>query len=386
MMDWKYTLSEPVLGAEETAAVVACLESGWLSMGPNTQAFEARFAELTGAKHAIAVANATAALHLALKVIGVGDDANDEVIQPSINFVAAANMTKALGAKPVFADIVSLTEPTISPEEVERRITPNTKAVVVMHYGGYPVRMAEILEICERHDVLLIEDACHAPLYRMPEFGGRALGTLGKIGCFSFFSNKNMTTGEGGMVITDDDELAARVRNLRSHGMTSVSWDRHHGRPATYDVIANGFNYRIDDLRSALGRVQLERLETMNAQRQDHAAAYVEVIDRLGDGGIRFLFGEDPRAGTAHVAGIVVDAALRNPIRQMLADCRIQTSLHYPPIHLFTAFASDIQEALPVSELFAESMITLPMHANMPKGAPDDIIGTIAAYLKREAA
>ena len=227
-MDWKYTLSEPVLGDEEKAAVLSCLESGWLSMGPNTQAFEKRFSELTGAKHAIAVANGTAALHLAMAALEIGSSAKDEVIQPSINFVAAANMTKAVGAKPVFGDIVALDEPTISPEEIERRITPNTKAVVVMHFGGYPARMAEILKICEAHGLPLIEDACHAPLYRMDDFGGRALGTLGAVGCFSFFSNKNMTTGEGGMVTTDDDALAAKIRNLRSHGMTSLSWDRHH--------------------------------------------------------------------------------------------------------------------------------------------------------------
>ena len=335
-MDWKYTLSEPVLGDEEKAAALSCIESGWLSMGPNTQAFEARFAELTGAKHAIAVANGTAALHLAMVASGI--EAGDEIIQPSINFVAAANMTVELGAKPVFADIVSLTEPTISPDEIAAKITEKTKAVVVMHYGGYPARMKEILDLCDARGILVIEDACHAPLYQMEDFGGRSLGTLGKIGCFSFFSNKNMTTGEGGMVTTDDDDLAARIRNLRSHGMTSLSWDRHHGRPATYDVTAHGFNYRIDDLRSAIGRAQLERLEDNNARRQEHAARYASLTAPLANDGIHFIFGSNPRAGTAHVAGVIVPETLRNPIRQTLADLRIQTSLHYPPIHLFSAF------------------------------------------------
>ncbi|MCW2309949.1 DegT/DnrJ/EryC1/StrS family aminotransferase [Rhodobium gokarnense] len=385
-MDWKYTLSEPVLGDAEKAAVLSCLESGWLSMGPNTQAFEKRFSELTGAKHAIAVANGTAALHLAMAALEIGSGETDEVIQPSINFVAAANMTNAVGAKPVFADIVALDEPTIAPAEIERRITPNTKAVVVMHFGGYPARMAEILDICEAHGLPLIEDACHAPLYRMDDFAGRALGTLGAVGCFSFFSNKNMTTGEGGMVTTDDDALAAKIRNLRSHGMTSLSWDRHHGRPATYDVTAHGYNYRIDDLRSALGRAQLERLDDLNALRQGHARAYADLVARASGAGMRYIYGSDPEGGTAHLAGILVPREARNPIRQMLADNGIQSSLHYPPVHLFTAFADTASDALPLSEEFAETMITLPMHAYLPDAAPGDIIGLIAEKLTRNAA
>lgn len=383
-MDWKYTLSEPVLGDAEIRAVTDCLTSGWLSMGPNTKAFEERFQELTGAKHAIAVANGTAALHLAMAALNIRAD--DEVIQPSISFVAGANMTRALGARPVFADIVSLVEPTISPEDIRQRITDRTKAVIVMHFGGYPARIAEILDICGARGIPVIEDACHAPLYRDAALGGRALGTLGKVGCFSFFSNKNMTTGEGGMVTTDDDDLAARIRNMRSHGMTSLSWDRHHGRPATYDVTAHGFNYRIDDLRAALGRAQLERLHGMNANRQRLAAEYADIIAHSGDPGMRMLFGDRPEQGTAHLAGIVVDEARRNPIRQHLADSGIQTSLHYPPTHLFSAFAEDGHGGLPVSELFANSMITLPMHANLPISAVADIIGAISEFEERNAA
>ena len=242
-------------------------------MGSRTIAFEEKFAESLGCRHAIAVSSGTAALHLALLVLDIGSRSSDEVIQPSINFVAGANMTMAVGAKPVFADIISIVEPTIDPAQVQALIGPKTKGVMVMHYGGYPARMREIMRICRQRNLPIIEDACHATGFRSAELDGAALGTIGDIGCFSFFSNKNMTTGEGGMVTTNSDELAARIRNLRSHGMTTLSWERHKGRASTYDVMANGFNYRIDDLRSALGLAQLRKLPQANERRQQLAVA-----------------------------------------------------------------------------------------------------------------
>lgn len=376
-VEWAYTLSEPMLGTTETDAVTACLESGWLSMGPRTRDFEDRFAARIGADHAIAVSNGTAALHLALAAVGVGEDPDDEVIQPSINFVAAANMTRALGARPVFADIVSINEPTLCPSDLERRITDRTRAVVVMHYGGYAARMPAIAEICRARRIPLIEDACHAPAQH-DTATGRALGTIGAVGCFSFFSNKNMTTAEGGMVATDDPALAERIRLLRSHGMTSLSWDRHHGRPSTYDVVAHGFNYRIDDLRAALGLAQLDRLDVLNEKRRRLAACYATEIDRRLANRAHFLFRERPKDGTAHIAGIVVDAAIRDAVRTGLAVRGVQTSLHYPPIHLFSAFAHGSHAGLTQSEAFARGMITLPMHAGLDAPAIADIVNRLA--------
>ncbi|MEM1048132.1 MAG: DegT/DnrJ/EryC1/StrS family aminotransferase [Pseudomonadota bacterium] len=374
-VEWAYTLSEPMLGAPEHDAVAECLQSGWLSMGPRTREFESRFAARIGAEHAIAVSNGTAALHLALAAHGIGPE--DEVVQPSINFVAAANMTRALGAQPVFADIVSINEPTLCPADLERRITDRTRAVVVMHYGGYAARMPAIAEICRSRDIPLIEDACHAPAQH-DAATGRALGTIGAVGCFSFFSNKNMTTAEGGMVATDDPVLADRIRLLRSHGMTSLSWDRHHGRPSTYDVVAHGFNYRTDDLRAALGLAQLERLDTINETRRRLAACYAAEIDRRLANRAHFLYRERPTEGTAHVAGIVVDAAIRDAVRAGLAERGVQTSLHYPPIHLFSAFADPPHSGLVQSEAFSRSMITLPMHAGLDATAIADIVNRLA--------
>ncbi|MCH8240049.1 MAG: DegT/DnrJ/EryC1/StrS family aminotransferase [Proteobacteria bacterium] len=383
-MQWKYTLSEPVLGAQELQAVTDCINSGWLSMGPRTKLFEERFAGKLGTGHAIAVSSGTAALHLALAVLGVGTGPDDEVVQPSINFVAGANMTKALGAKPVFADIVSTLEPTISPADIESKLNERTKAVMVMHFGGYCARMPEIMEICQARGIPVIEDACHAPM-QDGEHSGRRLGTIGSIGCFSFFSNKNMTTAEGGMVVTDDDDLATRIRNIRSHGMTTSSWEKHHRLPGTYDVMVHGFNYRIDDLRSSLGLAQLDRLPESNQKRRALAACYGREIDRQLGNRALYIFGDRPMAGTAHLAGIVVDADIRDKIRKQLANQGVQSSLHYPPVHLFSAFDGSCPNGLPVSEEFSRGMITLPMHAGLGEVAVQDIVRVLVEAFDRHA-
>src|SRR5262249_2295938 len=272
LSEWRIPLSEPDYGVEEEAAVIRILQSKWLSMGPEVQRFEREFAGYIGVEHAVAVSSGTAALHLSYLALGVGP--GDEIIQPAINFVASANMSVAVGAAPVFADILGLCEPTVDPADVESKITPRTKAVVVMHYGGYMCRMPEIAEICRRHDLALIEDACHSvgAHYRDPDRRpphGRKAGNLGDIGCFSFFSNKNLWTGEGGMVVTNRNDLAERLRLLRSHGMTTLTWDRHKGHARSYDVTLHGFNYRIDEIRAALGRVQLKKLERNNQLRKE---------------------------------------------------------------------------------------------------------------------
>jgi dTDP-4-amino-4,6-dideoxygalactose transaminase len=223
-MNWRVPLSDIDFDVEEEQAVLEVVRSRWLSMGAVTHEFEGEFAAFTGAKHALAVTNGTAALHLACLAAGLGP--GDEVIVPSLTFVATANAVRYTGAEPVFADIESLDWLTIAPAAIEACITPRTRAILVMHYAGYACDMPAILEIAGRHNLSVLEDAAHAV---GSELGGRRLGTWGSIGCYSFFSNKNMTTGEGGMLVTEDDALAERLRVLRSHGMTSLSWDRHQG-------------------------------------------------------------------------------------------------------------------------------------------------------------
>ena len=224
MTDWRIPLSDLDYGSEEADAVQRVIASKWLSMGPEVQAFEQEFAAMQEAKHALAVSSATAGLHLALLALGVGP--GDEVIQPALNFVAAANMTVAVGATPIFADICGLDEPTIDPSEVERVISPRSKAVIVMHYGGNLCRMAELTELCAAHGIAVVEDACHAvgvayhdDRNRWPN--GIMAGSIGDISAFSFFSNKNIASGEGGMVVTN------RSRFGRTRTAAPITWHDH---------------------------------------------------------------------------------------------------------------------------------------------------------------
>ncbi len=367
MSEWRIPLCDLDYGPEEEAAVLRVLRSRWLSMGPEVEAFEAEFAEFIGVKHAIAVANGTAALHLSYVALGLGP--GDEIVQPAINFVAAANMTVAVGATPVFADIISLEEPTIDPEDIERLVTPRTRAVVVMHYGGYPCRMAEICEICQRHGLALVEDACHAvgarymdPQQRPPD--GKFAGTLGDVACFSFFSNKNMATGEGGMVVTNRDDLAKPLRFLRSHGMTALTWDRHKGHASSYDVVSTGYNYRLDELRAALGSSQLKKLSHNNSRRADLVSAYRRNLAGLPDWVVPFS--DYPGDSAYHLmVAVALNEESRNRVVRALKDARVQTSLHYPCVSDFEAFERYAADDLARSRSFAKRAITLPLFPGM---------------------
>ena len=260
MNNWKVPLADVTLGPEETAAVTEVLQSGWLSMGPKTQEFEDRFSPFLGVKHAFAVANGTAALHLACEVLGLGP--GDEVLCPALTFVASANAILYTGARPVFVDITGPHDLNLSVADAAAKVSERTRAIMVVHYGGYPADMDAIAALAARHGLKIIEDCAHAPgaVYHAAQ-GPRLAGVLSDVGCFSFFANKNLTTGEGGMVVTDDDELAGKIKTARSHGMTTLTWDRHRGHSFSYDVVARGYNYRLDEMRAALGLVQLHKLD-----------------------------------------------------------------------------------------------------------------------------
>ena len=370
MSSWNIPLSDLDYGPEEEAAVLRVLRSKWLSMGPEVQAFEGEFANMVGAKHAYAVSSATAGLHLALLGLGLGT--GDEIIQPAVNFVATANMTVATGATPVFADICSLAEPTIDPERVARLITPRTKAVVVMHYGGYLGRMTELQELCQKHGLALIEDACHAvgATYRDPNQRGPhglKAGNIGDISAFSFFSNKNIATGEGGMVTTNRDDVVERLRLLRSHGMTSLTWDRHKGHASSYEVVVHGYNYRLDELHAALGRSQLAKLAQNNARRKMVAAAYHHKLRGL-PGWILPYAGSTADSAHHLMVAVAPDRQAREAMATHLREAGIQTSLHYPCIVDFGAFASARSDELTYSREFCHRVMTLPLYPSLSEG------------------
>ncbi len=378
MAGWRIPLTDLDYDQRERAAALGPLDDRWLSMGPEVQAFEREFAELVGVDHAIAVASGTAALHLAFLALGLS--AGDEVVQPAMNFVAAANMTLAVGAAPVFADIVALDDPTVSPRHVEALVGPRTRAIVVMHYGGAACRMEEITAIARERGVAVVEDACHAVGATYGSVAGpdadRVVGSLGDLACFSFFSNKNLATGEGGMVVTADGQLAERVRLLRSHGMTTLTWDRFQGQARGYDVVGHGFNYRIDDLRAALGRVQLAKLQGGNASRRARVEQYRALLAGRSSLG---LVHADRAATSAHHLMVLIapDADTREVVAAALHDVGIQTSMHYPCITDFTAFADLVGSDVPVSRAFAARAFTVPLHPNLDPGAVEEIAGIL---------
>jgi len=372
MAQWSVPLADVRVDEDDIAAVAAVYRSGWLSMGPRIEELESAFAAYTGAPHALAVANGTAALHLICLAAGLG--AGDEVIVPSLTFVATVNAVAYTGAQPVFADIASLTEPWLSAAAVEAAITPRTKAVMTMSYGGHAGETEALRALCERRGLLLLEDAAHAAGSRL---NGRHLGTFGLAGAFSLFSNKNLAVGEGGLVATADEELAARARLLRSHGMTTLTWDRHRGHASGYDVVALGFNYRMDEPRAALAARRLARLDTENRARRELDARYRQ---RLGELGVTCAL--EPVEGLEsahHLFTIVLDEdADRDAFRAALAERGIQTSLHYPPAHRFAIY-EDARADLPLTDAYAARAVTLPLYAHMTHEQQDLVVDAVGA-------
>jgi dTDP-4-amino-4,6-dideoxygalactose transaminase len=381
---WRVPLSDLLVDEEIVAAADEAVRSGWWSMGPRVEKLEHAFAEMCGTPHALAVANGTAALHIALLATGCG--AGDEVILPSLNFVAAANVVRHVGAAPVFCDVLGTHDLNMDPADVEAAVGPATRAVIVLHYGGFPCDMTSIQAVADAHGLAVIEDAAHAPgsLWR-----GQPCGSLGAVGCFSFFSNKNLPVGEGGMVVTSDDDLAQRMRLLRSHGMTSLTWDRHRGHAYTYDVVTEGFNYRLDEVRAAMGLVQLDRLAARNEARGAIQARYRELLH--GSENITMPFGSmEPGSTSAHHLAVAVmpPDVETNDVRETLRAERIQTSVHYPPIHRFSAYESQTR-ALPRTDDIATRIMTLPLYPHMTEAQVDEVanatLGAVRVAARRSS-
>jgi dTDP-4-amino-4,6-dideoxygalactose transaminase len=363
----KYLLSDIDMGEDEARAVAEVVRGKWLSLGPRTEEFEARFADACGVSHAVAVTNCTAALHLALTCCGIG--AGDEVLVPSYTFVASANAILYQGATPVFVDINGPSDLNLNIDDLEAKISPRTAAILPVHVAGYAADMDRIMEIAERHGLAVVEDACHAVGARFqgrPGSPGRKLGAIGTAGCFSFFANKNLVTGEGGMLVTDDARLAEKARRCRSHGMTKSSWDRASGRAVDYDVTELGYNYRATEITAALGLVQLGKLEKANAKRRQLASRYRQ---RLADcPSITLPFRDRQDESSHHILPVLLaDGAHRPLFRRRLQEEGIQTSVHYPPVHLFTQYLERFpkQHDLNMTINVSQREVTLPGEADI---------------------
>jgi dTDP-4-amino-4,6-dideoxygalactose transaminase len=359
------------LEPEDIRAVMDVLESGWLTLGPRTQAFEAAFAAQLGARHAVAVSSCTAALHLAYLAAGVGP--GDEVIVPAMTFAATAAAVIYCGGTPVFADIVGPHDLGLDPDDVERRITARTKAVCAVHFAGYPAAVDRLRALCDAHGLALIEDAAHSPT---ADLDGRKLGTWGRAGAFSFFSNKILSCGEGGLLATDDDEVAALARSLRSHGMTSGTWARQTRETDSYDVIGLGFNYRLDEPRSALLLSRLARLETEIERRRDLTRAYREKLAGLPGVLVPYDDAGVARSSCYVMPILVDDDGRRDAVRARLRDTHgIQTSVFYPAVHEFTAYRERFgAQGLPHTERVARTEITIPLFAHLDESMQDRVV------------
>lgn len=370
-MDWNIQLFKLNFDDREVLAASSVVEGGWLTMGEKIISFEKSFGNFLGeGVYCKAVANGTAALHMALLALDV--KIGDEVIIPSLTFVADANVVNIVGATPKLADSDSIDHWNVSLESIENQITEKTKAVIVVHYAGYPCRdILEISQLCRDKGIGLIEDVAHAP---GATISGRACGTFGDIGCFSFFSNKNLSIGEGGMVSTLDSQLDKKLSYFRSHGMTTLTLDRHKGRAITYDVAHSGLNYRMDEIRAAIGSVQLEKLPAGNARRGELTERY-----RFNLKNSRVLIPFDKQASKAksvyHILPVLLPKDLdRIHVINALKQKKIQSSIHYPPFWDFSAYKGQFTpDQSPITATISQRQLTLPLYPTMTEDEVDKV-------------
>jgi dTDP-4-amino-4,6-dideoxygalactose transaminase len=357
---WRVQLFKLNYDELEQQAVKEVLDSAWITMGQKTIDFETAFSAYLGhGSQALAVSNGTAALHMALLACGI--QTGDEVITPSITFIADQNVTHLTRAINVLADITSMEDWSMDPLEIETHITKKTKVVMIVHYAGYACDMDAIVDICKRHKLYLIEDCAHTP---GSDYKGQPLGTFGDVAAFSFFSNKNLSVGEGGMVATRNSELFIKLKGLRSHGMTVPSFDRYKGRAASYDIEMPGFNYRIDEMRSALGLVQLQKLENANVKRKELVEYYYKRLDTISLISIPFRHFSRGKPNYHIMPILLSDKTDRNIVIESMKQDGVQTSIHYPAVQNFTAYKGKVNST-PKAEYVSAHELTLPLYPTM---------------------
>ncbi|MFC1631926.1 DegT/DnrJ/EryC1/StrS family aminotransferase [Candidatus Omnitrophota bacterium] len=378
MNKWKVALCEPDLGRNEIIQVSKVIRSKWLTMGRLSEKFEAEFAKFLGVRYAVFTSSATAGLHLAGRALNLKP--GDEVICPALTFVATVNSILYVGAKPVFADVSGKDDFNISAGEIESKITPRTRALMVVHYAGYPCQMDKIKRLAAKFKLAIIEDAAHALGARLKN---KNCGSWGDLGVFSFFSNKNMTTGEGGMVVTNQPALAARIRLLRSHGMNVTTWKKFKmGAKANYDVLDLGYNYRPSEVNAALGLSQLQKLTANNRQRAKLTQQYRRRLESVNEVTLPFL--NSPGQSAYHIFPLLLANSVdRDRLIAGLKKRGIQASIHYPPVHKFLyyrrIFGNKI--TLPNTEYVGKHQITLPLFPQMKQAQLKYVVDSLKQEL-----
>jgi UDP-4-amino-4-deoxy-L-arabinose-oxoglutarate aminotransferase len=372
-------LSRPSIGDREIDGVVECLKSGWITTGPACKAFEDKFCELTGASHAVSLSSATAGMHLVLLALGIGE--GDEVITPSMTFASTVNMIVMLGARPVFVDIHHDTL-NMNPELLEEKISPKTKAIVPVHFAGAPVDMDRILEIADRYNLAVIEDAAHAvgTYYKGVHAGG-----FGRIAIFSFHPIKNITSGEGGMITHSDEKLEKRLRLLRFHGIERDAWKRYgKGGNPEYDIHQPGFKYNLPDMQAALGLAQLSRLDEINCRRAEIAALYREGLKDSAGLELPGIPGY-PHVHAWHLFIIKVLSMDRGLFMEKLSEYNIGYGLHFPACHLLQYIKNQFgngEGMLPETARAAGKIISLPLFPDMVDNDVSYVCEAIKEILK----
>ena len=355
-------LSRPAIGDEEIRQVTACLKSGWITTGPLCSKFEEQFCRLTGAGYAVSVSSGTAGMHLLLLALGIG--AGDEIITPSMTFASTINLITMLGATPVFVDIDYDTL-NINAGLIEEKITEKTKGIIPVHFAGAPVDMDRILDIANRQELFVIEDAAHAV---GAWYKGIHAGGFGRMAVFSFHPIKNITTGEGGMIAHSDEKMEKRLRQLRFHGLERDAWKRYgKGGNPEYDIQIPGFKYNLTDMQAALGLAQMERLRELNKRRADLAALY---MDRLkGTEGIALPgIPPYPHVHAWHLFVIKLLDMDRRLFMEKLSEYNVGYGLHFPANHLLSYVREKFPveaEALPETERAAKGILSLPLFPDM---------------------
>lgn len=379
---------------EEVAEVTEALRSGWLTTGPRVKRFEQEFAAYVGARHAVALNSGTAALHLALEAIGMG--AGDEVIVPTMTFAATAEVVFYCRARPVLADCRRDTL-NLDPAEVERRVTERTRAVIPVHMGGQPCEMQALLALAQRHGLKVIEDAAHAlpARLRLEDAGAgsgggdawRMVGAIGDLTCFSFYATKTLTTGEGGMLVTDDEGWADRVRVMSLHGISKDAWKRYTAEGSwSYEIHAPGYKYNMTDVAAALGLVQLKKCDRMRAARAALARLYTQALADLPEIALPTVLPGVEHAW--HLYQIVLNLERltigRGEFIERLRQAGIGASVHFIPLHLHPFYRDTLgyrAEEFPNATWLAERIVSLPLYSRMTEGNVGRVVEVVRGIL-----